>query len=857
MKKEIIEGLQEDCIFLVPEKLKDDYERLLIEYSENKAILFQKVTTISLYYEEMLKKHQYYALHKIASVDKIKIIYQLIKENKYKNISVDHLKDALDMIKLMIDDRISSLPDLSTLPSFSKEKIEECYDLYCKYMNYLKENNLYDHNYDLPLSDTKKIYVAGFDKLTKNEQAFLNQFDVVYLYLDEGKHEGKIYKFINKNMEIRHVLHDIVLKVNHGVRLQDIMVYAPSDYFPLFKAEAQKYHIPVNGTVEQTDSILRTIQLIYKYLLSHDPNTLLEIMYLTNKKEIVWDYDRRLKTGILNHIYLEKILDGIPLEATMKDFSNEMIDLLKNFHFNQDERYGMISNYIASFDLDSIMNRIDYLSLIMDHYPVYSEQFKSLQAISLQMTSLAPARAYTYILGCNEEVFPLVSKDKGLLLNEEKTILGMDTLIDEVENEKKVIDSMIYSSQYLELSYPISNHSGDPLLESTYLKEMAKKYNMKEGKAEYHEIASLEAERDLLMHNSDPSMNDVSFLTKEYITNSNQPDKVKVNKDRDLSVSEIEVYNGCPFKYYMTYDLKIRKWKNRNMQLNDYGTLRHDICEKCSPYINGEDQDIDSIIHEMCEDKKEQSENTAIQKYYIDQIEKQMKLTVRVLRYQNSAGEFKITGHEVDVREEHPNYSIHGRFDRKDTYNGYARIIDYKSSNKQLDAALARLGFNIQMLLYLSMLDEKMAGVLYFNMSNRIIKKAELNKVTKEDFYKEYQMNGLIIENEAVIDAMNTEHISNILPFNFKKDGSIRKTKNVISDEDMDELLDDIHAQIERIVQGIFEEGNIRIEPAVNANQVINHIVNPCTFCDFGNICLIDQYYQSGREIIPDKEEEE
>ena len=57
--------------------------------------------------------------------------------------------------------------------------------------------------------------------------------------------------------------------------------------------------------------------------------------------------------------------------------------------------------------------------------------------------------------------------------------------------------------------------------------------------------------------------------------------------------------------------------------------------------------------------------------------------------------------------------------------DNYLKIIDYKSSNKDLDISLAIQGFNIQMLLYLDTLASKqqldLGGLLYFNTKKRIL----------------------------------------------------------------------------------------------------------------------------------------
>lgn len=71
------------------------------------------------------------------------------------------------------------------------------------------------------------------------------------------------------------------------------------------------------------------------------------------------------------------------------------------------------------------------------------------------------------------------------------------------------------------------------------------------------------------------------------------------------------------------------------------------------------------------------------------------------------ASDFYIVGSEVDIYRNYPDFKFSGIVDRVDQYNQYLKIIDYKSSNKDLDLSLAIQGFNIQMLLYLDTLTKQ------------------------------------------------------------------------------------------------------------------------------------------------------
>ena len=53
-----------------------------------------------------------------------------------------------------------------------------------------------------------------------------------------------------------------------------------------------------------------------------------------------------------------------------------------------------------------------------------------------------------------------------------------------------------------------------------------------------------------------------------------------------LSASKLEVYNQCPYKYYLQYMLKVDSINNSLIQSNEIGTLVHYVLEKNHHYFN-------------------------------------------------------------------------------------------------------------------------------------------------------------------------------------------------------------------------------------------------------------------------------
>ena len=94
--------------------------------------------------------------------------------------------------------------------------------------------------------------------------------------------------------------------------------------------------------------------------------------------------------------------------------------------------------------------------------------------------------------------------------------------------------------------------------------------------------------------------------------------------------------------------------------------------------------------------------------FIITMIKEDLINTIIVLINQMKITDFKIINNEVEINYNYPDFKFNGIVDRVDQYNNYLKIIDYKSSNKDLDISLAIQGFNIQMLLYLDALTKQM-----------------------------------------------------------------------------------------------------------------------------------------------------
>jgi ATP-dependent helicase/nuclease subunit B len=232
-----------------------------------------------------------------------------------------------------------------------------------------------------------------------------------------------------------------------------------------------------------------------------------------------------------------------------------------------------------------------------------------------------------------------------------------------------------------------------------------------------------------------------------------------------------------------------------------------------------------------------------------------MKYILESLKY----SDFEVLGNEVEFKEG-KEYSpiiidlengkkveITGKIDRidiaKTVEDKYIRIIDYKSSVKNIELNSVYAGLQLQLLTYLDAAckeeDVLPAGVLYFNLIDPIIKSSK--NMSEEDIEneirKKFKMQGLILADINIVKMMDNKlekGASTIVPAYIGKDGDLSQTKTSGVSRKQFEYL---QKYMNKIIKQISEEimsGNIDIHPYYKKKKT------PCDYCKYKAICGFD-----------------
>ena len=365
----------------------------------------------------------------------------------------------------------------------------------------------------------------------------------------------------------------------------------------------------------------------------------------------------------------------------------------------------------------------------------------------------------------------------------------------------------------------------------------------------------------------------------EGLAYTNVPQKLKKeNMDKlygntlHTSVSRLEQYRRCPFSYYLQYGLKVKPKEELKIQSFNTGSFMHETIDEFFKYVHEnslnlaelEEIDIQKIVSKIIDEDLELSKNyifKATVKYNIlvrrlkKIVSKALKYIIQTLIY----SDFTIKGTEVEfdtkgeykpIRlelEDGKRIEITGKIDRidiaKEDDGNYLRIIDYKSSSKNIDLNEVYAGLQIQLLTYADAVckeeDLIPAGIFYFSLLEQMIKadKKIEDEEIEELIRKNFKMKGLIIADVKVIkmnDNSLTTGTSKMIPAAISKSGEvIEKWTNGVKQEEFSILQKYIYQTIKEIGKEIFN-GNIDLKPYYKNGKT------PCEYCEYKSICTFD-----------------
>jgi ATP-dependent helicase/nuclease subunit B len=355
------------------------------------------------------------------------------------------------------------------------------------------------------------------------------------------------------------------------------------------------------------------------------------------------------------------------------------------------------------------------------------------------------------------------------------------------------------------------------------------------------------------------------------------------------SVSRLEEFAQCPFRFFVRSGLRAEERKVFELDARERGSFQHDILKLFHKGIIDEGKRWRDLTPQAARDRIGQIADGLIEHYrsgllnetaqsrfaaraLTGALQDFVAVTVSWLREQNQfdpiaaeldfgSKESPQTAWEIALKDGRK-FALTGRIDRVDLWHNpdgsaLAVVLDYKSSQKKLDALLVEHGIQLQLLAYLNVLrhwkeprpifgTEKLTptGVFYVNLRGQFENGASRDEVLGGGDGSQriaYRHTGRF--DAGALKQLDSKRARDQFNYRLKNDGTLYAgSTEALPHEEFVKLLDRVETQLREFGDAIYA-GRANVDPYRKGQQ------KPCEYCDYKPVCRIDPWTHKYRVL--------
>ncbi|HZR17015.1 MAG TPA: PD-(D/E)XK nuclease family protein [Verrucomicrobiae bacterium] len=358
------------------------------------------------------------------------------------------------------------------------------------------------------------------------------------------------------------------------------------------------------------------------------------------------------------------------------------------------------------------------------------------------------------------------------------------------------------------------------------------------------------------------------------------------------SVSRMEQFAACPFKFFVHSGLRAEERKLFELDAREQGTFQHDVLALFHETLRSEGKLWRDLTPEQARERIAQLSQSLIATFRsgLLQASHESRFTARIMTqslqdfveilvgWMREQYRFDPVQVEMPFGEEGPlppwqielgdgkRLELHGRIDRIDLYplpgsrEALGVVVDYKSSQKQLDSVLVQQGIQLQLLAYLTVVRQwpdagaafgveriRPAGVFYVNLRGRYQRERNrMNALADPSGARRlaYRHTGRF-DTTALrqLDARDGAVEGDQFNYRLTNKGEVQKNcKEALSSSEFQALLSHAHLNLRRMGQQIYS-GRVEVDPYRKG------LVTACDQCTYQAICRMDPWTHSFRVL--------
>ena len=746
----------------------------------------------------------------------------MTKSEFKKSIKFDYSIDAIHFLKtkgMKVENAITFLDNLYYIENkkYHNDKLDDLVNI----KNELDDNNLliYDTLFSKILK-RRKVVVYGYGLLNKFDRNLFKDATIIPYNKNNKKYD--VYPFVNIKDEVEFVFQKICDLLNDGINIKNIVLMnIDSEYYPYIKMMEKFYGFKVD--LNNSDTIIGTI-IGKKFLdLIGEGKQVDEIISGLKEYEDSSEY-----SFIIN--ILNKYSD-----YNLQDYFEEI-------------KYELSSHKIKKDVLDNVIRVKDVFDYINDNEYVFLMNFNSSSIPKLVMDT-------DYI---TDDICSLVNvdtKDDENELMKENTLNYLSSINNIIISYKEkspfneyipsfLLDDMDYEEKVYERSFNYSDLANKSIY-SMYLDDLVK-YGIKNNKLEL--LYSTYDENDYGDYDNSFSGVDSKILLG------------KLDNKLSLSYSSVDNYYKCGFKYYLNNILKVNIFEDN---FNTFiGHLFHYVLRKMNEdpefdfnkefnnYITGDNLDISEIDSYI-----KTHEFTDKEIFFIEKLQDDLKYITDVVKDQQNKSGLTKTLNEQNIEvllNSNPNVKFTGFVDKimyeEKNNETLVSIIDYKTGkNDEVNIDNIEYGLTMQLpsYLYLASHCNKFKNIKFTGFYLQHILNLDVMKDTKKTI-DELKRNSLKLDGFSTSDEKrlsvfdptyeNSEMIKGMIT---TQNGSFHARSKVISDEEINDLINKTHEKIMEAMNNIID-CKFLVNP-----KVLKGKNKSCEYCSFKDIC-----YHTEKDLV-------
>ena len=282
------------------------------------------------------------------------------------------------------------------------------------------------------------------------------------------------------------------------------------------------------------------------------------------------------------------------------------------------------------------------------------------------------------------------------------------------------------------------------------------------------------------------------------------------------NVSQLQSYFKCPFRHFTEYGLRLKERDKGEMSALDIGSFMHIIVEKIVK--SGDYSDIEKSVGKIIEDIIAGGGKVALEanREMLELLKQEAIAAFEIYASHLAKSSFKMIGQEIKFETELSGIKLVGKIDMADEYDGYIRLIDYKTGGHEISCSDVYYGRKIQLPLYMAAAASKgykKAAMFTFPFSYKWL---------KEKF--DHRFDGFLLRDEAIMSAVDSSFDGDSEVFNMR---TVGRNDALLRPDEMDRLIE-YAVKVSENATAEIKGGYVLPSPCGKKE---------CQYCEYGCLC--------------------